>query len=174
MTRPNTARDRDTQDVAQGAARVGVFDRAVATPDRLASERERERMALRAMRKLSAEEGKVLVGAIHAEVREKLADREKRILHFIERVAAFCLVPAPCPVKVMGVVYALDLSAHKGMSMSSMARRMGVTRASLSNAAWTFTRANKLEPSRWMRSEEATKASRKARVRVCKGKTRRQ
>jgi len=163
----NSHADRDTSDVAPHAARVGVFDRAIRTPAQEAQANELRLIAARAMRKLSSDESRVLVGAIHAEVREKLADREKRILHFIERVASFCLVPAPCPVKAMGVVYALDLAAHKGMSMSAMARRMGVTRASLSNAAWTFTRANKLEPSRWMRSEETTRASRKARQKVC-------
>lgn len=147
------------------ASAIPMFARAVVTPDAECDAKMREELLWMSLGKLTKEEAQIVVSEITTKARESMSDR--KILQFLQKVFAFALVPAPCAVKVMGMAYALDLSLTMDLPMASMARRMGVTRASLSNAAWLFCRQNDLDPSRWMRGEESTKASRKAREKFC-------
>jgi len=144
---------------------IPMFARAITTPDADVDAKLRQEVLRRALAKLTREEAEILVAEITSQARSRMSDRERHILHFLQKVAAFALVPKPCSIKVMGMAYALDLPITLELPMADMARRMGVSRASLSNAAWSFCRQNDLEPSRWMRSEETTRASRKARER---------
>jgi putative hemolysin len=109
----------------------------------------------------------LLTESISMRVREQLKAEQIPILQFVSRALAYVTTPRPCNVKLMGVAYALDLPLHQDMPMAAQARRMGVTRASISNAAWVYCRQNGLAPSRWMRSESTTKASRQAREDYC-------
>ena len=147
------------------ASAIPMFARAVVTPDAECDAKMREELLWMSLGKLTKEEAQIVVSEITTKARESMSDR--KILQFLQKVFAFALVPAPCAVKVMGMAYALDLSLTMDLPMASMARRRGVTRASLSNAAWLFCRQNDLDPSRWMRGEESTKASRKAREKFC-------
>lgn len=149
------------------AGSIPMFQRAVVTPDAELDAKMREELLWKSLAKLTKEEAQIVVSEITAKARERMSERERRILQFLQKVFAFALVPAPCAVKVMGMAYALDLGITMELPMAAMARRMGVTRASLSNAAWNYCRQNDLEPSRWMRGEESAKASRKAREKFC-------
>lgn len=151
------------------AKSIPLFARTIVTPAADADAKMREETLWRALSKLTKEEAEIVVAEITSRTKSRMVERERKILHFLQRVASFSLVPTPCRVKVMGMAYALDLPITLDMPMAAMARRMGVTRASLSNAAWQFCRQNDLEPSRWMRSEESAKASRKAREKFVKG-----
>lgn len=127
--------------------------------DEVAAERKQRLDAIAA--KLSRDDIRILT----EELGQLSAATSTSINHMIERTIAFCFLPAPCAVKIMGVAYALDLGMTMGLSISAQARQMGVTRASISNAAWQYCRTVGLQPSRWMRSEATTKANRQARVR---------
>ena len=91
------------------------------------------------------------------EMRLRLMDWTYQMLHYIG--APNCNVS-----RFWGVVYALDLGLHKETSPAEMARRYGITRASISHAMREFAILHNLEPSRWMRSEETVGANRKARM----------
>ena len=149
------------------ASSIPMFQRAVVTPDAELDAKLREELLWKSLSKLTKEEAGIVVSEITAKARERMTERERKILNFLQRVFAFAMVPAPCAVKVMGMAYALELPLTMDLPMAAMARRMGVTRASLSNAAWSFCRQNDMAPSRWMRGEESTKASRKAREKFC-------
>lgn len=159
-------------------AAIPLFNRAVTTPDVEVEKRERTRCAAAALRKLTPAEQSALVTVIMAECQERLKERESRIANFLKRIFTFCLTPSPCSVRMIGAAYALDLPGiHGDLSMAAMARKMDVTRASISNAAWDFVKQNRMHgiaPSRWMRSVESSKASRRARENYCQPETEKQ
>ena len=97
--------------------------------------------------------------------------RATAVLNLARSVITTCLFPRPNEIRCMAASYALDLGLHGNKPMAETAKTMGVTRASLSNEAWKIVRINGLPPSRWMRSEEATKANREARDRVLTNNT---
>lgn len=94
-----------------------------------------------------------------------------KALALARSVITTCLFPRPNEIRCMAASYALDLGLHGNVPMAEKAKTMGITRASLSNEAWKIVRINGLPPSRWMRSEEATKANREARDRVLTNNT---
>lgn len=152
------------------ARSIPLFARSVVTPDAELDAKMREQTLIRALGKLTREEAEIVVAELTQRAKSQMSERERKILQFLQKFAVYALVPKPCAVKVMGAAYVLDLPINLGLPMASMARRMGVTRASLSNAAWQFARENNLEPSRWMRSEESSQASRKAREKFVSNK----
>jgi hypothetical protein len=60
---------------------------------------------------------------------------------------------AESPVKAWGVMFALGHPHCLGQSMSQVAARLRVSRASISNAATEFCKAAKIPPSTYMRNE---------------------
>ena len=149
-------------------ASIPLFARTIETPDQAADRSMRLESIAAITAKLTSREMALLTESVSQRVREQLKAEQIPILQFVSRALSYVTVPRPCPVKLMGLAYALDLSLHHlDMPMAAQARRMGVTRASISNAAWTYCRQNGLAPSRWMRSESTTKASRQAREDYC-------
>ncbi|MEM6885417.1 MAG: hypothetical protein AAF571_10325 [Verrucomicrobiota bacterium] len=61
------------------------------------------------------------------------------------------------------VAFAMGLDCCEGKEITSVANNIGVERATISKGATEFCRANDLPPSRYMKSEEATKSYREAR-----------
>ena len=174
-TEPQTADELTRACAGMHLAAIPLFNRAITTPDVEVEKRERARCATAAIRKLTPPERDALIAVIYAECQERLKERESRIANFLKRIFTFCLTPSPCSVRMIGAAYALDLPGiHGDLSMAAMARKMDVTRASISNAAWDFVKQNRLHgiaPSRWMRSLESSKASRRAREKYCQPDT---
>jgi len=96
---------------------------------------------------------------------------KKTVMHLARSVLTTCLFPRPNHIRAVAASYALDLGLHGTKSMTEMARLLGISRAAISVEAWKILRINNLPPSRWMRSEETTKMSRKAREKVLAKKT---
>jgi len=71
-------------------------------------------------------------------------------------------------VKAWGVMFAVSHPYCMGKSMSEIAARLKVSRASISNAATEFCKANNLPPSTYMKSEDAQDSSRQARIQLIK------
>jgi len=94
-----------------------------------------------------------------------------KALNLARSIITTCLFPRPNEIRCMAVSYALDLGLHGNKPMAEMAKTMGISRAALSNEATKIVKINGLTPSRWMRCEEATKASREARERVLTNNT---
>ena len=94
-----------------------------------------------------------------------------KALTLARSIITTCLFPRPNEIRCMAVSYALDLGLHGNKPMAEMAKTMGISRAALSNEATKIVKINGLPPSRWMRCEEATKASREARERVLTNNT---
>ena len=94
-----------------------------------------------------------------------------KALSLARSIITTCLFPRPNEIRCMAASYALDLGLHGNKPMAETAKTMGITRAALSNEAWKIVRINGLPPSRWMRSDEATKSSREARDRVLTNNT---
>lgn len=68
------------------------------------------------------------------------------------------------PADRWGVYFALAHPDCMGESMSSVAARIGVSKASISNSATRFCHANSLPPSEYMKTETAQDKSRSARI----------
>jgi hypothetical protein len=81
-----------------------------------------------------------------------------RVLH------AAIAASSESPVKSWGVMFAVSHPYCMGKSMSEIAAKLKVSRASISNAATEFCRANNLPPSFYMKSEDAQDSSRAARL----------
>ena len=94
-----------------------------------------------------------------------------KALNLARSIITTCLFPRPNEIRCMAVSYALDLGLHGSKPMAERAKTMGISRAALSNEATKIVKINGLPPSRWMRCEEATKASREARERVLTNNT---
>lgn len=94
-----------------------------------------------------------------------------KALNLARSIITTCLHPRPNQIRCMAVSYALDLGWHNGRPMAEVAKTLGISRAALSNEATKIVKINGLPPSRWMRCEEATKASREARDRVLTNNT---
>ena len=71
-------------------------------------------------------------------------------------------------VKAWGVMFAVSHPYCMGKSMSEIAAKLKVSRASISNAATEFCKANNLPPSSYMKSEDAQDSSRLARIQLIK------
>lgn len=71
-------------------------------------------------------------------------------------------------VKAWGVMFAVSHPYCMGKSMSEIAAKLKVSRASISNAATEFCKANNLPPSTYMKSEDAQDSSRLARIQLIK------
>lgn len=138
------------------------------TPDIEAGERVKASDLERIAAKLEKAELAFLCKAIARQLAKKHRQIDEDVARFICETITFCVFPKPCAVNIAAVSYALDLPFHNGRSMAEHARHIGVTRASISNAAWEYTRRVRLEPSRWLRSEETTERNQKARKKVCK------
>jgi len=66
-------------------------------------------------------------------------------------------------VAVWQVAFAVGLNCCQGTSMTEVAKGLGVTKAAISKGAREFCEQNHLEPSFYMKSEEASKSYRKTR-----------
>ena len=108
---------------------------------------------------------------VQAGVAPLSAIKGNKALTLARSIITTCLFPRPNEIRCMAVSYALDLGLHGNKPMAEMAKTMGITRASLSNEACKIVRINGLPPSRWMRSDDATKSSREARDRVLTNNT---
>lgn len=108
---------------------------------------------------------------VQAGVAPLSAVKGNKALTLARSIITTCLFPRPNEIRCMAVSYALDLGMHFNKPMAEMAKTMGITRASLSNEACKIVRINGLPPSRWMRSDDATKSSREARDRVLTNNT---
>lgn len=71
---------------------------------------------------------------------------------------------AESKVKTWGVMFAVSHPSCMGKSMSEIAAKLKVSRASISNAATEFCIENNLPPSAYMKSEDAQDSSRMARL----------
>lgn len=72
----------------------------------------------------------------------------------IRSVLSTCLFPRPNEIRAMAASYALDLGMHENLSMSEMAQKLGISRASLSGEAIKIIKMNGLKPSRWMKPQK--------------------
>jgi hypothetical protein len=106
-----------------------------------------------------------------AGIKPPSAVQGKKALDIARSIITTCLFPRPNEIRCMAASYALDLGLHGTKPMAETAKTMGISRAALSNEAWKIVRINGLPPSRWMRSDEATKSSREARDRVLTNNT---
>lgn len=70
--------------------------------------------------------------------------------------------------KLYGLAYAMDIPRlHDERNMEETARVIGSTRAAISVQAQNFIKEFKMQPSRWMRDDDAVENSRDARNNYC-------
>lgn len=148
-------------------ASVPLFARQQRTPDIDADKIMRAESFDRIAAKLTPSEMSFLAGEISRRIRAEMADQLAKVQEFIFTAIALVCAPRPCLVRAIGLVYALDAPEHMGLTMAEHARRLGVSRASLSNAARDACRFLRLQPSRWMRADSSADASKAARIKVC-------
>lgn len=144
------------------------------TPDLEADEHLTREAVQRITAKLTRAELRLLASSIASELQTQGQFECSRLAKFIGETLIFCTWPKPVPVHLIAVSYALDLPFHAGRSMAAQARAMGVTRAAISHAARQYVTRHNLPVSESMRREASAEASKSARIRVCKTKTKTQ
>lgn len=80
-----------------------------------------------------------------------MKEPNEEAIQLIRSVLCTCLFPRPNDIRCMAASYALDLGMHDNLSMSEMARKLGISRAALSGEATKIIKINGLKPSRWMK-----------------------
>jgi hypothetical protein len=132
--------------------------------------REIQSLTLRAKAKLHPDEFKAVVTLARLQIQERLDETQHKMhLWTTDFVAWLCFPPAA--PKTWGAVYAMDLPLHDELNIAEMARKIGCTRAAISHQAQRFAQTFKLQPSRWMRDDDAVENSRQARNDYCEDKT---
>jgi hypothetical protein len=117
----------------------------------------------RARAKLHPDEFRAVVTLARLQIQERLDDSQKKWHLFLSKTLKW-LLPVT-PAKFWGAVYALDLPyLHDELNPAEKARAIGCTRAAISFQMQDFAKFLKMEPSRWMRDDEAVKNSREARM----------
>ena len=97
---------------------------------------------------------------------DQISDMMERTVQFATDFMAWFAFPFT-ERKKWRVIYALDLPLHNERNMAETARIIGCTRASISLAARDFARTFGIEPSRWLRDDDAVEHSREARGNYC-------
>jgi hypothetical protein len=125
--------------------------------------REIQSLTERARAKLHPDEFRAVVTLARLQIQERLDDSQKKWHLFLSKTLKW-LLPVT-PAKFWGAVYALDLPyLHDELNPAEKARAIGCTRAAISFQMQDFAKFLKMEPSRWMRDDEAVKNSREARM----------
>ena len=116
-----------------------------------------------AERKCHQEKVKAVI-AYHRMINKERVDESQKKWHLFLSKTLKWLLPVT-PAKFWGAVYALDLPyLHDELNPTEKARAIGCTRAAISFQMQDFAKFLKMEPSRWMRDDEAVKNSREARM----------
>ena len=128
--------------------------------------REDQFLAEGAKGKLHPDEYRAIVREARRQIQEQLDETRNRTHLWLSRVISWLTVPY-APAKKWGLIYALDLSGHDELNLAEQALRVGCDRATISVHMQNFAKTFGVEPSRWMRDEEAVENSRKARDGYC-------
>jgi DNA invertase Pin-like site-specific DNA recombinase len=160
--------DADTDRIAPHAARIGVFDRGVRTPFAECVESDEMELFDRIMSRLNTDERDCIRRRMKEEREDGANMAPERLIKFIVSFIGFMKADMPRSARMWGIIYLFDLSLHiNGKAMSEKARELGITRATLSNAARDASELLKIPPSKWMRGEETVNNNRKARKAHC-------
>ena len=128
--------------------------------------RECQRLVERARGELHPDEFRAIVTLSRLQAQEKLDDAQTKIHGWLTEIITWLTQPYAAPKK-WGLIYALDLPLHDERNVAETARLVGCTRAAISVQMQDFAKTFKLQPSRWMRDDEAGENSRRARNDYC-------
>jgi hypothetical protein len=128
--------------------------------------REIQSLTLRAKEKLHPDEFKAIVTLARLQIQERLDETQSKTHCWLTDIIAWLTHPY-APPKKWGLIYALDLPLHDERNVAETARVVGCTRAAISVQMQDFAKVFKLQPSRWMRDDDAVENSRQARNDYC-------
>jgi len=120
--------------------------------------------------KLHPDEFRAIVALSRLEIQEKLEETQHRTHQWLTDIVAWLTQPY-APPKKWGLIYALDLGLHDERNIAETAKKIGCTRQAISVQMQDFAKMFKLQPSRWMRDDEAVRNSREARLSYCEEET---
>lgn len=116
--------------------------------------------------KLHPDEFKAVVTIARLQIQERLDETQSKFHDWLTETVSWLTQPY-APPKKWGLIYALDLPLHDERNPTETARLIGCTRAAISVQMQDFAKTFKLQPSRWMRDDEAVENSRIARKNYC-------
>ena len=128
--------------------------------------REIQSLTARAKAKLHPDEFKAVVTLARLQIQERLDEAQNKTHSFITEIIAWLTQPYAAPKK-WGLIYALDLPLHDERNVAETARLVGCTRAAISVQMQDFAKTFSIQPSRWMRDDDAVENSREARNKYC-------
>ena len=129
--------------------------------------RECQSLTERARGKLHPDEFRAVVTLARLQIQERLEETQHKTHEWLTEIILWLTQPY-APPKKWGLIYALDLPLHDERNVAETARLVGCTRAAISVQMQDFAKTFKLQPSRWMRDDDAVENSREARKNYCK------
>jgi hypothetical protein len=115
---------------------------------------------------LHPDEFRAVVTLARLQIQERLEETQHKTHEWLTEIILWLTQPY-APPKKWGLIYALDLPLHDERNVAETARLVGCTRAAISVQMQDFAKTFKLQPSRWMRDDEAVQNSRQARNDYC-------
>ncbi len=128
--------------------------------------RECQSLTESARLKLHPDELNAIVTLSRLQLQERLDETQTRIHNWLTDIIAWLTQPYS-PPKKWGMIYALDLPLHDERNIAETARVVGCTRAAISVQMQDFAKTFSIQPSRWMRDDDAVENSRAARNNYC-------
>ena len=128
--------------------------------------REIQSLTARAKAKLHPDEFKAVVTLARLQIQERLDETQTKTHAWLTEIVNWLTQPYSAPKK-WGLIYALDLPLHDERNVAETSRVVGCTRAAISVQMQDFAKTFNLQPSRWMRDDDAVENSREARNRFC-------
>jgi hypothetical protein len=129
--------------------------------------RECQSLTERARGKLHPDEFRAVVTYSRMEIQSELDDMRLEFFQWFTDSVVWLGLDYSLN-KLYGLAYAMDIPRlHDERNMEETARVIGSTRAAISVQAQNFIKEFKMQPSRWMRDDDAVENSRDARNNYC-------
>jgi len=128
--------------------------------------RECQSLTEQARQKLHPDEFRAVVTLARLQAQERLDETQTKIHGWLTEIINWLTQPYAAPKK-WGLIYALDLPLHDERNVAETARLLGCTRAAISVQMQDFAKTFGVQPSRWMRDDDAVENSREARIKHC-------
>jgi len=126
----------------------------------------RRQVILLEQAKLHADEFRAVVTLARLQIQERLDETQIKTHAWLTEIVNWLTQPYAAPKK-WGLIYALDLPLHDERNVAETARLLGCTRAAISVQMQDFAKTFSIQPSRWMRDDDAVENSREARIKHC-------
>ena len=133
--------------------------------------REIQSLTERARAKLHPDEFRAVVTLARLQIQDQLEETKHRTHEWLTEIVEWLCFPYSA-AKKWGLIYAIDMPRlHDERNLEQTAKMIGCTRAAISVQMRQFASIMQLEPSRWMRDDDAVENSREARIKHCKDDT---